>query len=401
MKRICSVILLFVIGLDVRCVSASVAAGVTVEFAIDMRGPIAKGWFDPASETVGVRGNASPLSWSVSLPAHDADHDGQYRLVVAFPSPPSKGIVAYKFKVDGRDNPNDGWETGPNRPLVVDRPRVSIARDFDGTPIDFPHTITGDVRLHARFASRFVAPRDVNVLLPAGYDQDRSRRYPVVYMHDGQNLFDSSRSSGAEWRVDETMLSLIRARVVEPIIVVGINSLAESRIDDYTPVRGAFGPEANRTEAGGNADKYGRFLVEELKPFIDVSYRTRPDVANTGLGGSSLGGLVTMYLGLRYPRTFGKLMVVSPSVWWADEFIVKEVGRRDAKPDLRIWLDIGSDEGDEATTGARHLRDALVAKGWALGRDLRYVEAPHARHDESAWAARFGAMVRFLFPRRR
>jgi predicted alpha/beta superfamily hydrolase len=400
MKRARLLVILLVIGLGVQLSGSAEPFGVTVELSIDMRGPISNGWFDPSSETVGVRGNVSPLTWNSTLVAHDADRDGQYRLVVAFPFGPSDAVVAYKFKVEGRDNPNDGWETGPNRPLRVDRTRVAIAREFDGAPIEFPHSIAGDVRLHSGFQSRFVSPRNVRILLPASYERERTRRYPVLYMHDGQNLFDTSSSSGAEWRVDETTAGLERHRSIDPFIVVGIDSLPESRVDDYTPARGAFGQGVNRTEAGGKADLYGRFLVEELKPFVDATYRTLPDGRNTGLGGSSLGGLVTMYLGLRYPGTFGKLMVVSPSVWWADEFIVKEVARA-TKPNTRVWLDIGTEEGDEALIGARRLRDALVEKGWVLGRDLTYVEAARARHDETAWAARFASMARFLFPKRR
>jgi predicted alpha/beta superfamily hydrolase len=400
MRLLSPLVVLVVIGLTVQAAPQRQAGSATVEFVIDMRGPISKGWFDPATERVGVRGNTAPLTWAASRLAHDADRDGRYTVVVVFPARELGTLVSYKFKAEGAQNPNGGWEGGPNRPLVLDRSRIVASRDFDGEPIPFPHSLTGDVRLHAKFPSILVASRDVWVFLPDGYDRDSSRRFPVVYMHDGQNLFDMATSSGAEWRVDETATQLIRRRETEPVIVVGIQSLPESRFDDYTPVRGAFGQGADRREAGGRADHYGRFLVEELKPFVDRTYRTKTSSYDTGLGGSSLGGLVTMYLGLKYPTVFGKLMVVSPSVWWGNEHIVREVQAISSRPDSRIWLDIGTSEGAEAVEGARKLRDVLSAKGWRLGRDLTYVEEKDAGHDERAWADRFGAMLRFLFPAR-
>ena len=139
-------------------------------------------------------------------------------------------------------------------------------------------------------------------------------------------------------------------------------------------------------------------LVEELKTFVDSEYRTLPGPANTGLGGSSLGGLVTLHLGLTYPQTFGKLAVLSPSVWWDDRAIVRRVLALERKPALRIWLDIGTGEGETVTDDARTLRDELIAKGWVPGSDLAYVEADGAGHNEGAWADRVGPLLQFLFP---
>ena len=125
------------------------------------------------------------------------------------------------------------------------------------------------------------------VYLPPDYDQATADRYPVLYLHDGQNVFDQATSFGDEWRVDETAQELITAGCIEPIIVVGIYNTGDHRIDEYTPT-----PSADGT-LGGRADDYGRMLVEELKPFIDATYKTFPGAANTALGGSSLGGLLT------------------------------------------------------------------------------------------------------------
>lgn len=265
------------------------------------------------------------------------------------------------------------------------------------------HTLTGDIRLHKGFHSKILNnDRDVIVYLPPGYDKDKQRRYSVLYFHDGQNLFDGSTSfiPGQEWRVDEAAEALIAGGKIEPLIIVGVYNTGKDRINEYTPV-----PEP-KYKAGGKADLYGRLLAEELKPFIDKTYRTKKGAAHTGLGGSSLGGLVSMYLGLRYPNVFGRVAVVSPSVWWGNNQIVKYVESQQKRPPLRIWLDIGTKEGgtgEEAqhtVDGARLLRDSLVKKGWKLEKDLKYFEAQGAEHNERAWAARVEQILEFLFPRK-
>jgi predicted alpha/beta superfamily hydrolase len=139
-------------------------------------------------------------------------------------------------------------------------------------------------------------------------------------------------------------------------------------------------------------------LVEELKPFIDATYKTLPSAASTAIGGSSLGGLLTMHLGLRYPTAFGRLAVLSPSVWWDDRVILREVASLAAKPPLRIWLDAGTAEGPDVIADARALRDALIAKGWVLGEDLSYLEAEGGEHNEQSWASRIDTVLKFLFP---
>ena len=265
-----------------------------------------------------------------------------------------------------------------------------------------PHTLTGDVRLHKDFHSQILNnDRNVIVYLPPGYDANQKRRYAVFYMHDGQNLFDGATSfiPGQEWRVDETVQALIASGKIEPLIVVGIYNTGKERVDEYTPARDA------KYNAGGKGDLYGRFLVEELKPFIDSTYRTRKDAKHTGLGGSSLGGLISLYLGLKYPNVFTRIAAVSPSVWWADKQIVQFTEKQTRKPPLRIWLDIGTKEGrndkeaQASVDGARLLKTTLIKKGWHEEKDLEYLEAANAEHNEKAWAARFDRIVQFLFPK--
>ena len=253
--------------------------------------------------------------------------------------------------------------------------------------------LTGQFQHHRRFPSLRVPPRDVLIYLPPGYHYQAPRRYPVLYLQDGQNLFDGDTAyvRGQEWRVDETAERLIRAREVEPLLIVGIYNAGDRRIDEYTPARDARG-------RGGAADRYAEFLIQELKPFIDSEYRTLTDPPNTGLGGSSLGGLATLHIGLTHPHVFGKLAVHSPSVWWNGREILARVHGLPAKPPLRIWLDIGTREGDGTLADARLLRDALTAKQWRDSKDLWYHEARGGSHSEASWASRVSPMLRWLFP---
>lgn len=235
--------------------------------------------------------------------------------------------------------------------------------------------------------------RDLVVYVPPGYYPEGPRRFPVLYMQDGQNLFDPETAyiKGNHWRMAETADALAEAGVIEPLIIVGIYNAGDQRIDEYTPV-------VDKRLGGGHADAYGRMIVEELKPFIDAQYRTLPGAEHCGLGGASLGGLVTLYLGLRYPTVFSRLAVMSPSVWWRNRTILKTVAALSRKPDLRIWLDIGARESTRAVPDARALRNGLIGKGWRLGEDLAYMEAEDGEHTESAWGRRAGPMLRFLFP---
>jgi len=255
------------------------------------------------------------------------------------------------------------------------------------------HTLTGTFRTHEGVRSRFLdSAHDVIVYLPPGYDEDSERRYPVLYMQDGQNLFDEATAFAGEWRLDEAAERMIEAGLVTPLIIVGIYNAGTYRIDEYTPTRDS----AKR--AGGNADRYGRMLVDELKPFVDAEYRTLPDAANTGIGGSSLGGLVSLYLALKYSGIFWNVAVLSPSVWWDNRFIVRRVRALGTAPPLRVWLSTGTAEGDGVVASARRVRDALVAKGWVEGESLHYQEIEGARHTESAWADVAPAMLHFLYP---
>lgn len=253
---------------------------------------------------------------------------------------------------------------------------------------------TPNLERHAGFTSRFLErPRDLVIYLPPGYHDDVHRRYPVLYMHDGQNLFDPHTAfvRGQHWRLGEMADMLIAEGRVEPLIIVGANHTGPHRVHEYTPTR-------DPKIGGGLATAYGKLLTQELKPFIDARYRTVHGRARTGLGGSSLGGLSTMYLGLRHADVFGRLAVLSPSVWWGGRAILRNVDRARSKPDTRIWLDMGTNESHNGLADARRLHAALVKAGWRDQVDLAYTEVPGGTHSESAWAMRVGDVLKFLYP---
>lgn len=255
-------------------------------------------------------------------------------------------------------------------------------------------------RLHQRtdFSSRILAgSRELTVYLPPGYHEDQEARYPVMYFHDAQNVFrpETAYIPGNYWRLGESADRLIEEGRIAPLILIGIAHASGRRVDEFTPSRN---PQNNY---GGQASLYGRMLVEEVLPFINHQYRTRPEAENTGLGGSSLGGLVTMFLGIEYPALFGKLAVMSPSVWWDYRMILRKIVSLQPKHRAKIWLDVGQHEGSNphvTLRDVRLLRDVLQRRGWQPGLDLLYTEDPNGHHDESSWARRSPQMLEFLFP---
>jgi len=230
--------------------------------------------------------------------------------------------------------------------------------------------------------------RDVQVYLPPSYAAS-GRHYPVIYMHDGQNLFDPQTSFAGEWRVDETFERIGREGV--EAVVVAIPNMGEARIDEYSPFR-------DEARGGGRGEAYVAFIVRTLKPAIDARFRTRTERTHTGIMGSSLGGLISLYAFFREPAVFGFAGVMSPSLWFANRAIFPFVA---AHPGWsgRLYLDIGTLEGRHHVRNAR-LMARLLRKSTARPRlNVMYVEGRGARHSEEAWSQRFERAVRFLLPR--
>lgn len=238
--------------------------------------------------------------------------------------------------------------------------------------------------------------RDVSVYLPPQYAKEPNRRFPVLYLHDGQNVFDGSTSyiPNQEWKCDEAAEALIGAGLIEPIIMVAIPNMGMERANEYLPTK----RKLQGSEVGGKANLYLKFITDELKPQIDRKFRTKRGPADTGLCGSSFGGIATLYLGLWAPSTFGKLAIVSPSVWWDDRAAIGFVSQFKGTKRPKVWLDMGTKEGEDGAKDARDLRDQFIKVGWKSRKDFAYYEDGGAEHNELAWARRFPAILIFLFP---
>lgn len=259
----------------------------------------------------------------------------------------------------------------------------------DATPHDDPER-TQLFRMHSAILPD---DRTITVYLPTQYRTEPNRRFPVFYLHDGQNLFDPTTSyiPGRTWRAGITADALNAAGSMEPAILVGVANTGLRRMAEYTPSR-------DPRMGGGEGDRYGQLLVKELKPFIDANYRTEPAPGRTGLGGSSLGGLISLYLGFTQPGVFGRIAVLSPSIWWDQRSILRTVSRTQPKPVLKVWLDIGTAEGWQHVRDTERLNARLVERGWTEGVDLKLLLVEGGIHDEDAWARRFDQVLTFLFP---
>jgi enterochelin esterase-like enzyme len=251
----------------------------------------------------------------------------------------------------------------------------------------------GQFRKHVQFRSRFLRnQRDLIVYLPPGYNEQPWRRFPVLYLHDGQNLFDRATAfAGQDWNIQGSADYLIQSGAVEPLLIVGIYNTGKSRIYEYTPTKV---PKLG----GGRADRYAKFLIQEVIPLVHQQYRALPDASQTGIGGSSLGGLVSLHFGLKYPQTFGRIAALSPSVWWHQRAIHRFAAAATPEPRPRIWLDIGTREGPRIVQDVEQLRDILLKKGWREGEDLHYARVEGAEHNEASWSQRVGPFLQFLYP---
>lgn len=274
-------------------------------------------------------------------------------------------------------------------PAAVSAPQAARASALEAKGF------SGHIQLHKQVASKHLeARRDVWVYLPPGYDAQASQRYPVLYMHDGNNVFDGKTAFGGhEWGADETAEKLIRSGELPPLIIVGVGNTAD-RTSEYTWVAGEYQGKT----LGGRGRDYAKFLVSELKPFIDKTYRTKTDRANTAVLGSSLGGLMGLYLARHESDVFGKIGVMSPSVWWSHRAVLEEVPAMPTH--VKIWLDMGGREGSDAAQGlqnARDLKQAMLQRGFVEGKTLAYHEDAVGGHNEQAWAYRLPMALKFLF----
>jgi predicted alpha/beta superfamily hydrolase len=265
-----------------------------------------------------------------------------------------------------------------------------------GTPFPLGR---GELRSHRDFASEILKNRRTIVVhLPPKYATDVRKRYPVFYLHDGQNVFEAATSCfGVEWQADESADRLIGEGRIEPLILVGIYNTPD-RINEYTT---HYDP---RQRLGGKGRAYGDFVMEELKPFIDRHYRTLPGREHTAVGGSSLGGLITLGMAREQHEHFSKCAILSPSLWWDGGRLLRELGRtKKWLRDMRFWIDMGTGEGDtrrnppSGIVQLRRLRRIFTSARLRPDLDYHYWEVEGGEHNEANWAARFDKVLLYFF----
>jgi predicted alpha/beta superfamily hydrolase len=354
----------------------------------------------PAGSKVHIAGNFQ--GWDPGSAAHELTRqaDGRYAITLSFDIGAS---LAYKLT-------RGSWdfvEKGPNGEEIADRTltveatgveELTVARWADGSPP--PSTITGDVSTIT--VPGLLGGRRVWVYLPPGYDDDDTERYPVLYMFDGQNVFDAATAFAGEWQVDETLEAGIVAGNVRPIIVVAVDNGAE-RIAEYTPW-------PDDEYGGGQADAHLQAFTDVLVPYIDQTYRTVAEPDSRAIAGSSLGGLMSLYGAYEHDDVFGMAAALSPSLWWDDQHM-RMHAQAAGKPAARVYMDMGTLEGstgvvdvdpqnglDDDVDYLRAMRDVMTMQGFVLDTDLEVVEAEGHMHSETYWAMRFPAALVFLFP---
>lgn len=247
--------------------------------------------------------------------------------------------------------------------------------------------ITGQVAYHKQVKGEGIKPRDVIVWLPPDYNTNKKKRYPVLYMHDGQNIVDPATSSfGVDWRIDETADSLIRNKITPAFIVVGIYNTID-RTREYTPGE------------GGTA--YMKFVVNKLKPMIDSAYRTKPEAKNTIVGGSSAGGLISFMMAWEYPNVFLKAICMSPAFKIMNIDYVKTVQSTTEKKNLYFYIDNGGIGLEtQLQPGIDAMMSALKEKGYAEGKNYYYTIDAKAKHFEADWAKRMPMAIKICMEKK-
>jgi predicted alpha/beta superfamily hydrolase len=280
-------------------------------------------------------------------------------------------------------------------------------------PIIRAESATGDLRLHEFRSGIFRNTRFLRVWLPPGYDdaENRDRRYPALYLNDGQNLFEAATSfTGVEWQVDETADRLIRENAIAPMIIVGIDNAGKARVREYMPYRSlslqslslqslSLQPVVMMMRSRGNC--YPDFLLKEVMPFIGRNYRVATGCENTSLGGSSLGALIALYTAMVRPGVVGKLLLESPSLWAANRQIIRESRSVKEWPE-RVYLgtgtaELGNPDRDRSVVDDVRELHAILRRCGLDERRLRLQIEEGGTHHESAWARRFPEALRFLY----
>lgn len=338
----------------------------------------------PAGSSVYLAGDFQ--GWDPASPAYQLTQVDTltYELTLHFPLGTDLAFKLTRGSWDTVEKGPNGEEIANHTFEVIDSTvlDVTVASWADISP----HTLTGDVTTIT--IPDFLHGRRVWVYLPPHY-RESTARYPVLYMLDGQNVFDKVTSFAGEWKVDESLEELIPAGEVQPIIVVAVDNAGSSRIDEYTP----WAADGQ----GGDGAAHLDAIADELVPYVDATYRTLTGPTHTGLGGSSLGGLMALYATYVRRDVFGVNLSMSPSIWWDNDFVVT-FASSSGRPAARVWMDMGTAEYDSAISDLERMRDAMLDQGFVLGADLETFEDEGAAHNEAAWSRRFPMAAKFLFP---
>jgi len=309
------------------------------------------------------------------------------------------GKIEYKITRGSWETVEKGvkGEEIPNRFLEVDKDmevKISVShwRDFvEKQQAGLKSTYTGNIKLIKDFYSpELKNSRNIIIYLPPDYESS-TERYPVLYMHDGQNIFDASTSfSGVEWGADESAEELIKNGLIRPIIMVGIYNTGVERVNEYSPW-------VDVNYGGGKGDLYAQFIVNTLKPYIDSNFRTLPDRENTAIMGSSMGGLISLYIGFEYNNVFSKIGAMSPSVWFANMKLLEYTKQAKVQDFTMIYVDIGTAEGQNPVAHLNDARELYKALQKKENIDLMYIEDRNAAHSEGAWAKRLPEVLLYFF----
>ncbi|MCE1189958.1 MAG: histidine kinase [Ignavibacteria bacterium] len=338
-------------------------------------------------EKVYIAGNLPQIgSWQPDAIVLDSIAPGKFSLSVDVPVQTTllykftRGSWAHEAMYEAGKVP-DNFKLQPVHDTIVNYTVVAWKEGSNNTTVT--GKVTGTVQYHRKMHFDGIRDRDVIVWLPPGYDQCNAF-YPVLYMHDGQNIIDPATSSfGHDWCVDETADSLIRAGKVRPIIIVGIyNTIARSY--DYSPC--------------DTSAAYMKFIVTKLKPFIDKTYRTLPEQKYTATAGSSLGGLIAFMLAWEYPNVFSKAGCFSPAFSIETIDYVAPVQKAKQKKNVQFYFDMGGVDLEAALQpGLDKMLSALQKLGYKQGKDYIMIKDEKAVHTEEAWAKRFHYMLEFFY----
>ena len=351
----------------------------------------------PPGTTIYLTGSCN--GWTTDDPAFAFaldPADGSYFLTL----PPSRGLIEYKFTRGSWDTIETDADNHPlpNRRYLLGRGPREVAQqvlnwqDQGGFVPSAWHSASPNVHI---LAGAFAMPqlrrtRRVWVYLPADYAAT-TRRYPVLYLQDGQNIFDEMTAFAGEWGVDETLDQLSASgQDLGGCLVVAIDNGGPHRLDEYSPWRN---PHNGR---GGEGEQYVDFLVNTLKPYIDFHYRTLPGRAHTGVGGSSMGALISTYAALHYPAVFGRVGIFSPAYWFARQSLLTYISQHPPQPDTRFYLLSGAQEGPTMVPLMTAVRDALQSSG-VPPNNLHLTVLPDGQHAEWFWRREFAAAYRWLF----